>query len=95
MIRPPELSRASTSSHVVVKQDGYGKGNADFCQLSVSFILVGFPNIIKSYDVTDGFASLQWKPCYRILLPLKIPMSSTRFEPTNLGSNGNRTNHNH
>jgi hypothetical protein len=36
LIRPPELSGNSTSSHVVAKQEGLGEGNAEFCLRGIS-----------------------------------------------------------
>jgi hypothetical protein len=42
VICPPELSGNSTSSHLVVKQQEHGKGNAEFCLQSSSFILIEF-----------------------------------------------------
>jgi hypothetical protein len=63
----------------------------EFCLQSISFILVGFFNILQ--HGTNRFTFPLKEVKLQIFNALKNPSSSAGFDPENLGSNGKHANH--
>jgi hypothetical protein len=71
------------------QEEEHGKRYDEFCLQSVSFILIGFFNMLSIYDMGPMALLPLWrKLCYSFLSPLKVLSYWARFEPVNLGSNG-------